>query len=106
MILSNLYIYIICRFRHPNFVELMGHCQNPLAIIYQFMENGSLSDHLHSGKVYIVALNMLLLKLKCFQCNNNLHTDPFTRTNPDGHIVWHMPGIDLLALCQATSCPS
>ena len=37
------------RFRHQNIVELMGFCNSDevSAILYRYMENGSLYDHLH-----------------------------------------------------------
>ncbi len=39
-----------CRFRHANLVELLGYCSLPSVIVYEFMGEGSLYDHLH-GKV-------------------------------------------------------
>ena len=38
----------ICRYNHPNLVILLGVCPDPEhpAIIYEFMENGSLYDFL------------------------------------------------------------
>lgn len=47
--------YICCRYSHPNLVLVLGVCADPEhpAIIYEFMENGSLSELLfgHSPKV-------------------------------------------------------
>ena len=35
------------RYRHKNLVELMGVCRSPPALVLEFMEEGSLFDHLH-----------------------------------------------------------
>ena len=48
---SNLYKQYY-RYRHKNLFDLMGICQTPLALVLEFMEEGSLSDHLHK-KVYL-----------------------------------------------------
>ena len=34
---------------HPNIVALLGYCVNPAALVYEFMEGGSLSDVLESA---------------------------------------------------------
>lgn len=52
-ILSLLYLYH--RFRHRNIVDLMGYSQRPPALVFEFMENGSLFHHLHS-KVCLLKL--------------------------------------------------
>ena len=36
-----------CRYRHKNLVELMGVCKSPPALVLEFMEEGSLYDHIH-----------------------------------------------------------
>ena len=41
-------MHLYIRFRHKNIVQLMGYCDRPPALIYEFMENGSLFHHLHS----------------------------------------------------------
>ena len=33
------------RFQHPNLVGLMGYCVDPPALVYPFMEGGSLYEH-------------------------------------------------------------
>ncbi len=35
------------RFRHRNLVDLLGYCKDPPALIFEYMEQGSLFDHLH-----------------------------------------------------------
>ena len=50
----------ICRYNHPNLVILLGVCPDPEhpAIIYEFMENGSLYDFLFnvSSKVWPILI--------------------------------------------------
>jgi hypothetical protein len=40
----------LTKYRHKNVVELMGFCTSPPAIVYEYMENGSLYDNLHTVK--------------------------------------------------------
>ena len=47
-------IEILSRIRHKNLVALVGYCQEEKKhiLIYEYMENGSLYDHLH-GKSFL-----------------------------------------------------
>ncbi|XP_071686380.1 serine/threonine-protein kinase-like protein CCR4 [Rutidosis leptorrhynchoides] len=40
----------LSRVNHKNLVQLLGYCEenNELVLVYEFMENGSLHDHLHN----------------------------------------------------------
>ena len=39
------------RYRHPNLIVLMGYCKNPPALVYPYMQRGSLYKNLHEWKV-------------------------------------------------------
>ena len=43
-------IQLLYRYRHSNLVDLMGYCVSPPALVYEFMEGGSLFDRLHKQK--------------------------------------------------------
>ncbi|CAN6174021.1 unnamed protein product [Urochloa humidicola] len=48
-------IRAICQVRHPNLVELEGWCnheKNPM-LVYKFVPEGSLHEHLHEGKSWL-----------------------------------------------------
>ena len=51
------------RLSHPNLVKLLGYCleETELLLIYEFMQKGSLENHLFGSK-YSVKLNHLLDK--------------------------------------------
>ena len=54
---------IVYRYRHKNVVDLMGYVTSPPTIVYEFMDEGSLYDHLH-GQVgentcILVCVNIL-----------------------------------------------
>jgi len=42
---------VLCKVRHPQLVNLVGYCQEfgERLLIYEFMPNGTLHDHLHGG---------------------------------------------------------
>ncbi|XP_051137924.1 U-box domain-containing protein 32 isoform X2 [Andrographis paniculata] len=39
---------ILCRVRHPNLVTIVGVCPESRSLVYEYIENGSLEDHLSS----------------------------------------------------------
>ncbi|KAJ1435361.1 Serine-threonine/tyrosine-protein kinase, catalytic domain [Sesbania bispinosa] len=43
-------IELLCQLHHPNLVSLIGFCiqKNEMIIVYEYMPNGSLYDHLHN----------------------------------------------------------
>ncbi|KAL8035658.1 hypothetical protein ABFX02_12G111700 [Erythranthe guttata] len=45
-------ILILSSINHPNLVKLHGYCSDPrgLILVYDYVPNGTLSDHLHGGK--------------------------------------------------------
>lgn len=45
--MSIVHLHLYVRFRHRNLVDLMGFCRKPQAIVYEYMEQGSLFQHLH-----------------------------------------------------------
>ncbi|KAL9275862.1 U-box domain-containing protein [Drosera capensis] len=42
-------VEVISRVRHPNLVSLIGICRESRSLVYEFMERGSLEDHLGRG---------------------------------------------------------
>ena len=56
-IVLNIYsVTLPYRFRHPNILQLYGYCLKPLALVFEYMINGSLYDQLH-----VVEVNQLVL---------------------------------------------
>ena len=45
-----IYEHFYSRLRHPNVINLMGYCANPLSFIYSYMERLSLHFSLHDCK--------------------------------------------------------
>lgn len=53
---------LIIRCRHQNIVELMGVCVDPPALVYGYMENGTLYKWLHSEVMCLFSsINLLVL---------------------------------------------
>ncbi|XP_020233043.1 receptor-like protein kinase ANXUR2 [Cajanus cajan] len=46
-------IELLCQLHHPNFVSLIGFCDDEKEkfLVYEYMSNGSLHRHLHCGKL-------------------------------------------------------
>ena len=41
------------RFQHKNLLELMGYCEVPPCLVYEFLEKGSLYDCLHTKQKFV-----------------------------------------------------
>ncbi|KAL2329839.1 hypothetical protein Fmac_017420 [Flemingia macrophylla] len=46
-------VELLCQLRHPNFISLIGFCndKNEKIIVYEYMSNGSLDSNLEGGKL-------------------------------------------------------
>ena len=55
---------------HQNLVKLLGYCWNEkeLLLVYEFMQNGSLENHLFGSKIFIF---IYLLLYGIWDCNND-----------------------------------
>ncbi|KAK9164008.1 hypothetical protein Syun_004910 [Stephania yunnanensis] len=40
---------LLCRLRHPHLVSMIGACHDPKCIVYEYMHNGTLHEHLYSS---------------------------------------------------------
>ncbi|KAM0042473.1 putative protein kinase RLK-Pelle-RLCK-VIIa-2 family [Helianthus debilis subsp. tardiflorus] len=45
-------IEMLSKFRHSHIVSLLGYCEKEMIIVYEYMPNGSLEDHLHKKRAY------------------------------------------------------
>ncbi|KAK1416507.1 hypothetical protein QVD17_32298 [Tagetes erecta] len=43
-------IEMLSKFRHSHIVSLLGYCEKEMILIYEYMSNGSLEDHLHKKR--------------------------------------------------------
>ncbi|XP_076889892.1 putative receptor-like protein kinase At5g61350 [Bidens hawaiensis] len=43
-------IEMLSKFRHSHIVSLLGYCEKEMILVYEYMPNGSLADHLHKKR--------------------------------------------------------
>ncbi|XP_076926120.1 uncharacterized protein LOC143589167 [Bidens hawaiensis] len=43
-------IKMLSKFRHSHIVSLLGYCEKEMILVYEYMPNGSLQDHLHKKR--------------------------------------------------------
>ena len=48
-------IHSLGKLSHPNLVKFLGYCEEKeLFVVHEFMQNGSLDNHLFAGEIWII----------------------------------------------------
>ena len=57
VVIINGFLIFYLRFRHQNILEIMGYCfcSELKALVYRYMENGSLYLWIHKVKLYLIS---------------------------------------------------
>ena len=72
----HLFLYFIAHHRHPYLVQILGFCANPElpAIVYEFMYEGDVYNHIHKVNSFKVYLHNYDHHLYYFTCKMQLKT--------------------------------
>ncbi|GKC41407.1 serine/threonine/dual specificity protein kinase, catalytic domain-containing protein [Tanacetum coccineum] len=81
-------VEMLSRLRHCNLVSLIGYCNDgkEMALVYEYMHNGTLSDHLHKKGTPLTWSQRLKICLGAARGLDYLHTGTGTK-----HGVTHRP---------------
>ncbi|XP_057744847.1 receptor-like protein kinase FERONIA [Arachis stenosperma] len=68
-------VVLLSQIHHPNLMPLVGFCveRNELVLVYEYMSNGSLSDHIHLNKIIRDPLPWKLRLKICIGVARGLH---------------------------------
>ncbi|GJX22033.1 mitogen-activated protein kinase kinase kinase [Tanacetum coccineum] len=74
-------VKVLSKLRHGNLVSLLGYCDegNEMCLIYEFMPNGTLEDHLHKDYTDLSWLQRLKICLGAARGLDYLHTGTSTQ---------------------------
>ncbi|KAL8259793.1 hypothetical protein R6Q59_027746 [Mikania micrantha] len=74
-------VKILSKLRHGNLVPLIGYCSegNEMVLVYEFMPNGTLEDHLHRGGTELSWLQLLNICIGAARGLDYLHTGTSTQ---------------------------